>query len=80
MNHKLGKPAPAIIVGLWRKTARTWRAYMRRFALCWREAMATGHWADACHYLAQALNARDHWRRALDKAAKLERGDYTEAA
>lgn len=76
MNTNLGKPAPQIIVGLWRKTARAWRAYMRRFALLWRETRRSAHPEAATGFLSQAVNARDHWRRALEKADRLARGDF----
>lgn len=64
---------PPTIIMLWRKTALCWRAYMRRFARLWLETRRTSHPEEARVYLGQAINARDHWRRALEKADSMER-------
>ena len=74
MNPTLGRPAPPILVLLWRKTAESWHAYGRRFELLAAESHSTSHPEGYALFSAQAANCYDHQRRALERVAALERG------
>jgi hypothetical protein len=64
---------PPILVLLWRKTAEAWGSYGRRFELLAAESKSTSHPEDYLLFSESAANAYDHQRRALEKAAELER-------
>ena len=67
------EPAPPILILLWRKTAESWGIYGRRFELLAQESEHTFHPEEGLRFRYQAANAYDHQRRALERAAALER-------
>jgi hypothetical protein len=76
MNATLGRPAPGILVLLWRNTAEAWGKIGRRNEALAQEHEGHGfHESEALLFRQNAALAFDHQKRALENADKLERGE-----